>query len=190
MHVAIAGNIGAGKWNDGSHENRQVLADKVHAGMKAAQASLKFEDASTAATSWKTVSVSLPLGPHIVEEPLLTILRDDNSNVVALRTAAKHLAWLRQTNAGRKVDIGCLKIGNARILFMPGELFVEYQLAAQRMAPDRFVAMAAYGEYGPGYVCTKVAYSQGGYESSHRASRVGPEVEDVLMSAMKELLTD
>ena len=184
------GNIGAGKWNDGSHENRQVLADKVHAGMKAAQASLKFEDASTAAISWKTVSVSLPLGPHIVEEPLLTILRDDNSNVVALRTAAKHLAWLRQTNAGRKVDIGCLKIGNARILFMPGELFVEYQLAAQRMAPDRFVAMAAYGEYGPGYVCTKVAYSQGGYESSHRASRVGPEVEDVLMSAMKELLTD
>ncbi len=30
------GNIGAGKWNDGSHENRQILADRVAAGMKQA----------------------------------------------------------------------------------------------------------------------------------------------------------
>ena len=31
---------------------------------------------------------------------------------------------------------------------MPGELFVEYQLAAQQMRPNDFVAMAAYGDYG------------------------------------------
>ena len=72
---------------------------------------------------------------------------------------------------------------------MPGELFVEYQLAAQKMAPNKFVAMAAYGEYGPGYICTDIAYSQGGYESSERASRVGPGVEKVLMDAMQQLLT-
>jgi hypothetical protein len=27
------GNIGAGKWNDGSHENRQILANRVATGM-------------------------------------------------------------------------------------------------------------------------------------------------------------
>jgi hypothetical protein len=32
---------------------------------------------------------------------------------------------------------------------MPGELFVEYQLAAKAMRPDLFVTMAAYGDYGP-----------------------------------------
>jgi len=71
---------------------------------------------------------------------------------------------------------------------MPGELFVEYQLAAQKLRPELFVAMAAYGDYSPGYIGTEIAYSQGGYESSERASRVAPEVEGVLMGAVKTLL--
>ena len=70
---------------------------------------------------------------------------------------------------------------------MPGELFVEYQLAAQAMLPDAFVCMAAYGDYGPGYICTDIAYTQGGYESGP-VSRVGPGVERQLMDAMRELL--
>jgi hypothetical protein len=70
---------------------------------------------------------------------------------------------------------------------MPGELFVEYQLAAQALRPDDFVALAAYGDYGPGYIGVKSAYSQGGYETGP-VSRVAPEVEEVLTSAMRELL--
>jgi hypothetical protein len=70
---------------------------------------------------------------------------------------------------------------------MPGELFVEYQLAAQKMKPGSFVAMAAYGDYGPGYIGTKVAYTQGGYETGI-VSRVAPDVEQVLMDAMRHLL--
>ena len=38
------GNIGAGKFNDGSTENRQVLADKVAAGMREAFANQKKQD--------------------------------------------------------------------------------------------------------------------------------------------------
>ena len=73
---------------------------------------------------------------------------------------------------------------------MPGELFVEYQLAAQKMRPDCFVAMSAYGDYAPGYIGTKIAYGQGGYETSQRATRVAPEVEAVLMGAMRKLLAN
>jgi hypothetical protein len=47
--------------------------------------------------------------------------------------------------------------------------------------------MAAYGDYGAGYIGTKIAYSQGGYETGP-VSRVAPEVEEVLMSGMQELL--
>ena len=53
-----------------------------------------------------------------------------------------------------------------------------------------FVAMAAYGEYGPGYIGTEIAYSQGGYETGPTASSVSPEVEGVLMAAMEKLLSD
>ena len=70
---------------------------------------------------------------------------------------------------------------------MPGELFVEYQLAAQKMRPDSPVVMAAYGDYGPGYIGMAHSYTQGGYETGP-VSRVAPEVESVLMSAMRELL--
>jgi hypothetical protein len=40
-------------------------------------------------------------------------------------------------------------------LHLPGELFVEYELAAQAMRPDRFVAVAGYGDYTPGYIGTE-----------------------------------
>jgi hypothetical protein len=67
-------------------------------------------------------------------------------------------------------------------------LFVEYQLAAKAQRPDRFVAMAAYGDYGPWYVGTAVAYEQGGYETAPASSNVAPEVEEVLMTAIRKLL--
>ena len=73
---------------------------------------------------------------------------------------------------------------------MPGELFVEYQLSAQKMRPDLFVTMAAYGDYAPGYIGTRIAYTQGGYETGPDASRVAPEVEEVLMQALKRLLAN
>ena len=57
------------------------------------------------------------------------------------------------------------------------------------MRPEAFVCMAAYGDYGPGYIGTSIAYSQGGYETGDsRVSRVSPRVEAVLMGAMAELL--
>jgi hypothetical protein len=66
-------------------------------------------------------------------------------------------------------------------------LFVEYQLAAQALRPQDTVCMAAYGDYGPGYIGTTAAYPQGGYETGI-VSRVDPSVEEVLMAAITDLL--
>jgi hypothetical protein len=74
------------------------------------------------------------------------------------------------------------------LLHLPGELFVEYQLAAQHLRPDSAVCVAAYGDYGPGYIGLHDSYAQGGYETSDRASRVAPSVEGVLMGGIQELL--
>lgn len=182
------GNIGAGKWNDGSHENRQVLADRVEAGMIYAWEHLEKRPVLASDIKWQAEPVLLPVATHLVEEELVAKLKDQNAKPSDLYYVAKHLAWLRRCQAGGTIDISCLSIKDSRILFMPGELFVEYQLAAQKMREDLFVTMAAYGEYAPGYICTEIAYSQGGYESSDRASRVSKEVEQVLMDAMRKLL--
>ena len=182
------GNIGAGKWNDGDHKNRQVLADRVEAGMKLAWEHQKKSPVVAADFKWETEPVCLPVASHLHEEELLAKLKNEEIKASDRFYTAKHLAWLRRCKAGDTIDIACLSIKNARVLYMPGELFVEYQLAAQKMREDLFVCMAAYGEYAPGYICTEIAYSQGGYESSNRASRVSKDVERVLMDAMKKLL--
>jgi hypothetical protein len=102
--------------------------------------------------------------------------------------AARNIAWIRRCMLGEPIDFSCLRVGPAYIVHLPGESFVEYQLAAAEMRPDAFVCVAAYGEYGSGYIGTAAAYDQGGYEDSPRASKVAPEVEDVLLPAIKKLL--
>ena len=98
------------------------------------------------------------------------------------------MAFARRAKAGPPIELGCLRLANTYILHMPGELFVEYQLAAKAMRSDLKVAMAAYGDYAPGYIGTVVAYDEGRYETSQRASHVAPDVEGVLMAGMQKLL--
>jgi hypothetical protein len=124
---------------------------------------------------------------HITEKRCLGLLESPKTTRRQKTFAARDLAFLRRMNSGHKIPLTCLEIGPACVLHMPGELFVEYQLAAQKMRPDKFVCVAAYGEYGTGYIGTKIAYEQGGYETGH-VSRVAPDVEDVLKAAMLDLL--
>lgn len=189
LHVhfnGAGGNIGAGKYNDGSKENRLVLAMRLAEGMKQALADTKKSPLTTADVGWETVPVKLPLAPHLKEEELIKDLKTEPARGYVSK--ADQLAWVVRCKSGHTIDIACLRVGQARVVHMPGELFVEYQLAAKKMRPDLQVAMAAYGDYGPGYIGTTVAYAEGGYETSPRASNVAPEVEPILMDAMKRLL--
>jgi hypothetical protein len=132
--------------------------------------------------------VKLPLRDTLVDEtPLVELLANKGAKVSDRVRAANDLVWIRREKAGRAIQLSCLRLGPAYVMHMPGELFVEYQLAAAAMKPESTVCMAAYGDYGPGYIGTKIAYSQGGYETSY-VSRVAPEVENVLLEAIGELL--
>jgi len=72
------------------------------------------------------------------------------------------LAALGANCALDHVGSACLRLGPAYVRHMPRGRLVEYQLAAQKMRPDSPVMMAAYGDYGPGYIGTAIAYTQGG----------------------------
>ena len=65
LHVhfnGAGGNIGAGKYNDGSKENRMVLAQRLADGMKQALAETKKQPLTGADVGWETVPVKLPAG--------------------------------------------------------------------------------------------------------------------------------
>ncbi len=182
------GNIGAGKWNDGSPENRQILADRVAAAMREAWETVETRPLEVGEVDWRVEAVRLPVAEHLDEAVLEATLANRIEPPMDRFRAATRLAWLRRCREGDPIPVGCLRLGDIRVLHLPGELFVEYQLAAQALRPDLFVAMAAYGDYAPGYIGTEIAYGQGGYETSERASSVAPGVERVLMGAIVRLL--
>ncbi|HJN09430.1 MAG TPA: hypothetical protein QF564_12115 [Pirellulaceae bacterium] len=190
LHVhfnGAGGNIGAGKYNDGNKENRMTLALRLAEAMKHAWTATTKQEATAGDVDWTSVPVKLPPAHHLKEEELRETLASSRPRGEVI-PGASELAWVLRCKAGHEIDIGCLRVGQTRVLHMPGELFVEYQLAAKSMRKDLEVAMAAYGDYGPSYIGTNVAYSEGGYETSPRASNVAPKVETVLMDAMEQLL--
>lgn len=186
LHVhfnGAGGNLTAGKYNDGSKENREILAERLADGMKRAWEATTREPVTAGDVAWNFIPVALP--PASTIENLQTEMK--TKDMVYLTNNLFKLVWLRRLQNGKKINISCLTIGRARILCMPGELFVEYQLAAKKMRPDLFVTMAAYGDYATGYICTAKAYQEGGYEAGI-ASAVTPEAEGILMDVMKKLL--
>ena len=189
LHIhfnGAGGNIAAGKYNDGSQANRMLLATRLADGMRRAFTETAKQPLTATTVGWDRVAVSLPPAPHLNEADLIAKLRSIPPR--GYISVADQLAWLQRCQAGHTIDITCLRVGDARMLHLPGELFVEYQLAAKAMRPDLHVMMAAYGDYGPGYIGTAAAYPEGGYETAPTSSSVAPEVETVLMNAMRSLL--
>lgn len=183
------GNITAGKYNDGSPENRPVLAERVFAGMKAAWDAQKKQTITAADLEWRVKPVALPVRHPDAEPRLLATLADVKKPFAQRAFAARDIVFIRRMAAGGTIPLSSLRIGSAHLLHMPAELFVEYQIAAQQMRPDDFIAMAAYGDNAPSYIGTEIAYTQGGYEVEDRVSRVSPAVEKVLMEAIQNLLS-
>jgi hypothetical protein len=190
LHVhfnGAGGNIGAGKYNDGSPTNRLILAERLADGMKRAWDSTKRQPLATKDVQWSTALVALPPGKHLEIAQLEAQFKNPGKDFSAFGEASR-LAWLRRCRDGYQIEVSSLGLGSARIVHLPGELFVEYQLAAKAMRPDSFVAVAAYGDYAPWYIGTAAAYAEGGYETEPRATNVGPDAEKPLMAAIRKLL--
>jgi hypothetical protein len=187
LHIhfnGAGGNLTAGKYNDGAKENRLILAERLADGMKRAWENTKREPLSPSNVNWTIEPIAFKPAAGI--ENLELAMKTQTS--VFLSNNLSKLVWLKRLEAGKKIDISLLSIGSTRILHLPGEPFIEYQLAAKAMRPDLFVAVAGYGDYGIGYIGTAIAYSQGGYETG-QASGVTAEAERILTKAILNLLT-
>ncbi len=180
------GNIGAGKYNDGDPENRIVLAGRLADGMRRAWASTERIPITADDIGWSTEPVQFDPAENLTEESLLALIAAGEGD--AFLSGADRLGWLRRRRENRPLDLQLLRAGQARVLHLPGEAFVEFQLAAKAMRPDLTVAVAAYGDYGPGYIGTARAYDEGGYETSERATNVTATAEAELLRAIKVLL--
>jgi len=191
LHIhfnGAGGNLGAGKWNDGAPENRPVLAKKLEAGMERAWKCAEKVPVDATTLDWKTRSLVLPGREDIDRNHEEQLLANETANDGQRLRSAMELAWMNRSNPEDPIVLSRLRIGTVQLLQLPGELFVEYQLNAQDMAPESVVCVAAYGDYGPGYIGTEISYGQGGYETAKYVAHCGPGVEKVLMDGIAALV--
>jgi hypothetical protein len=183
-----SGNVAAGKYNDGTPAMRVVLTQRMSDGMRRAWDATQKVSLTAADCEWRVHPVALPVAPHLDAAKLRATLNNAQASEAERLTAAGKLAYVLRRQQGIPIELSCLKLGRVYVVQMPGELFVEYQLAAQQMRPKDTVCMAAYGDVGTGYIGTEIAYSQGGYETQPSSSNTAPHVERVLMDGLRVLL--
>ena len=159
--TGCAGDITAGKYNDGDPANRPVLAERVYRAMREAWEATERQPLDH--IDVRNVPLDLPLrsSPGFTQEDQQKELRDPALPNSTRALAATGLSWWQRHDEGKRLDIPVVDFGPARLLLLPGETFVQYQLWAQQMRPDLFVIAVGYGDCAPGYVPTREAVADG-----------------------------
>lgn len=101
--------------------------------------------------------------------------------------------WRRITNTGimpvlQHVPVTTMAIGDLVIVGFGGEPFTQYATRAREMAPDKIVISAACANGYQGYLPTKSAFEDGGYESM--SSFFSPTLEEEVMGSVSEMLKE
>ncbi|MFK5924484.1 MAG: hypothetical protein QM496_20095 [Verrucomicrobiota bacterium] len=167
--TGCGGNLAMGKYNRGIVEDRAALAERLYQAM--ARAAKSREDKEVVSPIiWRSKAIDFPLR----EEPEFTlaaqqkILNGSSAASGARAKAALLVAWIARVKTGKPIKASCLSMGKLRLLHLPGEPFVQFQLAAQKSGSGNFVATAALGELGPCYIGEDRIYTDvGGYEQSY-----------------------
>jgi hypothetical protein len=157
-------------------------------------------------------SVSLPLRTFMTEsdaqvkldraEARLKKLRDGRAPRTEMRTAevdwfgAQETLTLARAAATGEIktaaaealpaEVQAILIGPWTFVAWPGEMFIEFALDVKRRCPDTFLINYANGDL-QGYLVTRQAAEEGGYESSNAIFK-SPESGEMLVRATLELL--
>jgi len=182
--TGCAGNLSAGKYNDGSHEARIALTDRMYAGMVASEQASSRQPVET--VEWRRERFLGAANPALAEAQLQRMLADPKLSLVQRIVPAFKLSSIERFHRQIPIGVSALLLNDVSILHLPAEAFIEFQLRAQKLAPGRFVAVAAYGDDGPFYIPTAEEYSAGGYEVGN--AFCAPAIDQALTTAIDRLL--
>lgn len=186
LHVyftGCAGNIAAGKYNDGTPAARVRLTQRMYDGIVASEAGLRPEPIDR--VEWRTREVLPGVNPQIAIDALEELMVKRRDNIVSRMRPAFKLAYMARVASRQPFILGALHVNDAASLYLPAEPFIQYQVRAHEIA-RRPVAVAAYGDNGPWYIPTREEYPTRGYEVDY--SFVDSGVDDLLTRAIRELL--
>ena len=182
--TGCAGNISAGKYNDGSPASRLALTERIYAGIVASEQ--KLQPRPIRQIDWRTTEILPPPQTTFTAAELEAAIARPEGVLVDRLVPAFRLGWMRRYERGDPFVLSRLRLNEISILHLPGEMFVEYQLRARAMRPRKPVLVAAYGDDGLWYVPTKEEYPAGGYEVSVAFCR--EDIDAIVTDAIARLL--
>lgn len=180
-----SGDVTAGKYNDGSQQAREDLAERLYEGMKAAWQSTKRTPLTT--IEFRTTPLKLDFYRHADLEPdkLTKTLHNPMVRMEDRILAAMGLSSSQRVSSQQPIDFPCIDFGRAQLVLFPGEAFVGYQLMAQQMKPQSFVMSMGYGECWPGYIPMNASFLDGFHD---KWLWVPPGSENRVRDALQKVL--
>ena len=181
-----SGNVTAGKYNDGSVENRPILAERIYEAMRLAWKNTKRHPLDNVRFDSTTMRLEPRDGPGFTIEDFKKRIETD-ARPFGQCLAALGWSWRKRADAGATIDVPMLDLGKAQLVLMPAEAYVEFQLKAQEIRPDSFVMVLGYGECAPGYIPTEQAVRE---KDSNLGDWcwVAPGAESRMVEALAKLL--
>ncbi|MDR3197543.1 MAG: hypothetical protein LBU34_06685 [Planctomycetaceae bacterium] len=178
--TGCSGDVAFGKYNIGGIEAIEKLGKRLGEGML--QNLRRLEEQPLGSLEVKRVAVAVPFNPAIKPASAYT-----GEHALERRYLLETIDNWRQSSVAR------LSIGRKVHLlsFNLGEVFIDYQLFAQSLIPEHFLATADYGNGVYWYIPTKAAFEEnGGYETSELACVVTPEIDGNLRAAIRQCFAE
>ncbi|MCF7838317.1 MAG: hypothetical protein K9N49_06775 [Candidatus Marinimicrobia bacterium] len=183
--TGCGGNITFGKYHLNSDKTIRVLGERLGRYMLDNMHGLI--DAPIGPLTFKTARFELPLKGDM-DEALLARKIAAARNPLEVSQPGRRMVFLKQWKQWRQPTVSRMSIGpDVHFLSLPGETVVEYQLYAQGLIPERFLATAAYGDCSYHYIPTAAMYDEGGYEPVQGAI-CSREVEAPYRQAISKVL--
>ncbi|MDX1946473.1 MAG: hypothetical protein SFU86_13820 [Pirellulaceae bacterium] len=185
--TGCSGDVVAAKYNDGTPAGRQALAEQLLLGMRGAGEATKRTPLTRVEFRHARMHLPPPDEGPLSAANLTKTLHDPKADKAARIYAAMGLSYRERCAANQAIDVPAIDFGPAQLLVLPAELFVGYQLAAQKMRPDQAILTAGFGECAPGYTPTDQARREG-FVEEHGYCWVRPDVEATILAAIREAL--
>ena len=147
--------------------------------------------------SARRVEAPLPFGPPFTREQLTERTAQPGINA----RHARH--WLAELDAGRlppshlDYEVTGWNFGDdLALVFLPGEVVVDYSLRLKSELDARRLWVNAYSDWVPCYIPSRRILAEGGYEAEtslwyyNRPCRLAPESEEVILNAARQAVPE
>jgi hypothetical protein len=154
-----SGNLTVGKYNNGKPGMRPIFAERLYKAMVASSRSTKRHPATTLSLRNEPLRLAPRTTPGFSPFELREKLEKATTRPNQAK-AALGLSWNERCASGQPIDVPLLDLGAAKLLLLPAEIYIEYQLYAQSLSPGTPLLVAGYGECGPGYIPVERAWRE------------------------------